>query len=63
MGGFCAKLNGKIVRVSDCFPNKGERLTDMNGTSIAIVRNVERAAASRRVPLLLSPRQDFFGLR
>src|SRR5208337_124334 len=41
MCGFCAKLNGKIVRVSDCLLNKGERLTDMNGTSIAIVRNVE----------------------
>jgi len=38
---FCASLNGKIVSVSDCFLKKGDVLTDNNGASIVIARNIE----------------------
>jgi hypothetical protein len=38
---LCASLNGKIVSVSDCFLKKGDVLTDNNGASIVIARNIE----------------------
>ena len=41
MCGLCAKLNGKVVSVSDCFLKKGDILTDKNGASITILRNIE----------------------
>jgi len=41
MCGLCASLNGKVVSVSDCFLKKGERLTDKNGASMTIARNIE----------------------
>ena len=40
MCGVCAKLNGKVVSVSDCFLKKGDVLTDNNGASIIITRNI-----------------------
>jgi hypothetical protein len=41
MCGLCAKLNGKIVSVSDFFLRNGDVLTDNNGASIIITRNIE----------------------
>ena len=41
MCGLCAKLNGKIVSVSDCFLKDGDILTDKNGASTTIARNIE----------------------
>ena len=41
MCGLCAKLSGKVVSVSDCFLKKGDILTDKNGASITILRNIE----------------------
>ncbi|MGB7915289.1 MAG: hypothetical protein WCF79_08375, partial [Rhodomicrobium sp.] len=41
MCGLCAILNGKIVSVNDCFLKKGDVVTDNNGASIIIVRNIE----------------------
>jgi Phage Mu protein F like protein len=41
MCGLCAKLSGKVVNVSDCFLTNGDVLTDNNGASIIIVRNIE----------------------
>ena len=41
MCGFCASLNGKIVSVSDCFLKEGDILTDKNGASTTIARNIE----------------------
>ena len=41
MCGLCASLNGKIINVSDCFLTKGDVVTDDNGASIIIARNIE----------------------
>lgn len=41
MCGFCASLNGKVISVSDCFLKDGDTLTDKNGASIMISRNIE----------------------
>ena len=41
MCGLCAKLNGKVVSVSDCFLKDSDILTDKNGASITILRNIE----------------------
>ncbi len=41
MCGLCASLNGKIVSVNDCFLKKGDVVTDNNGASIIIARNIK----------------------